>query len=45
MNIVYEVGHFVMSKVESVQLGLKVGASEFSELLLIGHGDTPGETE
>jgi len=45
VNIVYKVRHFMMSKVEPVQFGLQVGASKLSELLLVGHGDSPGETE
>ena len=40
----YEVRHFVVGQVEPVELSLQVGA-QTTELLLVWHGNTPGEGE
>ena len=40
MNIADEVGHFMVSKVEPMELRLQVGVQP-PELLLVIHGDSP----
>lgn len=44
VDVGHEVGHFVMGQVESVELSSET-CIESSELLLILHGDTPGERQ
>ena len=44
MDVGYKVGHLVMRQVEAMELGKQVRAQP-TELLLVGHGDTPAYRE